>query len=594
MGMMFSWVVIAVWWATAMVATLLLPALAIVAGFAVLLVGGNLWVEKQSGEGAEGRKAVYLGLVGHLFLLFVASQSALAVPPWPLLGVLFVLDLAILVAALYARKAELHLSSIAASQVVWIVWEVTSNGHPTTAPLPWTEIGVLAGMGVAVMGLGALPMAKRRGANPRLFAVGALVALMGAQLVVLTAGAVPASLATVWHVAAQALVLLAIAWLAAETSWLWLMLLPLLPYLPGTTAWAVEHGHGSADWWREILAVAGVPYLLWLAYPVWLGERAAKARSPFIAAVIASALFFPFGYLVMKARFADYMGALPVVQAAFLLGLVVLILRREGPEKRDRGRLAIVAGVALAFVTAAIPLQLDKQWITIGWALEAAALAWLYRRIIHKGLLATSAALAIAVVLRLTVNPAVFSYHARAAIPVWNWYLYAYLVSAVSLLAAASILAAESKEGEEAAEDSFVTFPRLPRVSSGMRAGATLLLFLLLNIEIADYWSSGSEITFNFSSGIAQDVTYTIGWAVFAIALLAVGVVKESRVARLTALFLLVVTIAKAFLHDLWRLGGLYRVGSFVGLAVSLALVAVVLQRFVLPPTPADAKKKPR
>ena len=32
---------------------------------------------------------------------------------------------------------------------------------------------------------------------------------------------------------------------------------------------------------------------------------------------------------------------------------------------------------ALAFVTVAIPLQLEHQWITIGWALEGAALAWL-------------------------------------------------------------------------------------------------------------------------------------------------------------------------------------------------------------------------
>ena len=45
-----------------------------------------------------------------------------------------------------------------------------------------------------------------------------------------------------------------------------------------------------------------------------------------------------------------------------------------------------MAGAVLAFVTVAIPLQLDKQWITIGWALEGAALAWLFRRIPHRGL----------------------------------------------------------------------------------------------------------------------------------------------------------------------------------------------------------------
>ena len=63
------------------------------------------------------------------------------------------------------------------------------------------------------------------------------------------------------------------------------------------------------------------------------------------------------------------------------------LLRIEPAGERDLGRLALVAGAALAFVTVAIPLQLEQQWITIGWALEGAALAWLYRRIPHRGLL---------------------------------------------------------------------------------------------------------------------------------------------------------------------------------------------------------------
>ena len=42
------------------------------------------------------------------------------------------------------------------------------------------------------------------------------------------------------------------------------------------------------------------------------------------------------------------------------------------------------------------------------------------------------------------------------------------------------------------------------------------------------------------------------------------------------------VTVLKGFLLDLGSLTGLYRVASFVGLAVCLALVAVALQRFVL------------
>ena len=76
----------------------------------------------------------------------------------------------------------------------------------------------------------------------------------------------------------------------------------------------------------------------------------------------------------------DWMvGVVPVSRAPVLAALLRSLLSLEPAAQRDLGRLALVAGAALAFVTVAIPLQLKQQWITIGWALEGAALAWLYR-----------------------------------------------------------------------------------------------------------------------------------------------------------------------------------------------------------------------
>jgi uncharacterized membrane protein len=110
-----------------------------------------------------------------------------------------------------------------------------------------------------------------------------------------------------------------------------------------------------------------------------------------------------------------------------------------------------------------------------------------------------------------------------------------------------------------------------------------VLLFLLLNIEIADCFSTGPALAFNLLHGnLAQDLSYTLGWALFAVVMLAAGIVAGNRMTRVAAILLLTVTILKAFLHDLARLAGLYRIASFVGLALSLALVAVVLQKFVL------------
>ncbi len=116
-----------------------------------------------------------------------------------------------------------------------------------------------------------------------------------------------------------------------------------------------------------------------------------------------------------------------------------------------------------------------------------------------------------------------------------------------------------------------------------LRVLTTVLLFLLLNIEIADTFSQGDTITFRLMGGsLQQDLAYTLGWACFAICLLAAGVIFRSRAARIASIALLTVTALKAFLHDLAQLGGLYRVESFVGLAASLALVALALQKFVL------------
>ncbi len=60
-----------------------------------------------------------------------------------------------------------------------------------------------------------------------------------------------------------------------------------------------------------------------------------------------------------------------------------------------------------------------------------------------------------------------------------------------------------------------------------------------------------------------------VGWTILTVAhILAVTVV-------------LLLTIGKVFLHDLWDLGSLYRVGSIVGLGVALLAVSFLTQRYV-------------
>jgi uncharacterized membrane protein len=318
---------------------------------------------------------------------------------------------------------------------------------------------------------------------------------------------------------------------------------------------------------------AGSIYAVYILYALGIGRRAGRSLAPYLAAVLASGPFFFQARQTMQILGeSDIIGILPVAQALIMAGLLWRLLRIEPPAERASGRLALVAGTALAFVTVAVPLQLERQWITIGWALEGAALAWLYLKIPHRGLLAFSSGLLTTVFVRLVLNVTQLPYEPRSPMPILNWYLYTYLLASVSMILAGWLFA-------RAKDD---TLWGLPRASRCFPSGGAILLLLLLNIEIADWYSVGDHITFNFTATLAQDLTYTLGWAVFAVALLAVGIAIINRAARISALGLLVITILKCFLHDLGRLGGLYRVVSFVGLALCLILVALALQRFVL------------
>ena len=565
-GGFLSWIVLGAWWIEASDTVALLPALAVVTGLALLMVAGHAWAGARVGE-AESRGfglGSALGLVAHLFLVAVASDPRLGVPPWPLFAVLLVLTLAFTAAALRLQEGGFQAAGVAAGAIVLLVW----TAH---APTPgWSTLALAALAVFAALGLVAIRLAEAAGDDGPAWPGAAAAALFALHVgAVLVSGATPP--ATIVLAAAHVAALGTLLALATARGWHALGLLAV-----ATSAIAVfvfATAHGRPEEWSARLGLAAAVYVVFLVWPFGTGAAAIGAREPWLGAILASApFFFAARQALVAGGYRSVIGALPLAQALAMALLLRRLLAIEPKHRRDTGRLALVAGAALAFVTVAIPLQLEKQWITIGWALEGAALAWLYRRIPHRGLLWTSTGLLGAAFVRLAFNPDVVRYAPRSAVPVLNWYLYTYLLCATALVVGGWLLLREDDR----------PVAGLPRTSTAAFAGAGTLLFLLLNIEIADFYAEGPTFTIRFGARLDQDLTYTIGWLLFGLGLLAVGIVTRSRGARLAALALVAVTASKGFLYDLARLGGLYRVGSFVGLAVALALVSLALQRFVL------------
>ncbi len=79
----------------------------------------------------------------------------------------------------------------------------------------------------------------------------------------------------------------------------------------------------------------------------------------------------------------------------------------------------------------------------------------------------------------------------------------------------------------------------------------------------------------------AERNAYSLAWALYGLALLAVGIRWRSKLLRYASLLVMVLTVAKVFLYDIGNVGDLYRVFSFLGLGASLFALAWLYQRFV-------------
>jgi uncharacterized membrane protein len=353
--------------------------------------------------------------------------------------------------------------------------------------------------------------------------------------------------------------------------------LDLLPAVALVSVLALEHAWHFEQFDPSRATLPLIWYLAFYAvftiFPFIFHQKFAGKTGPWAAAALAGPLHF---YLIYDLIRSGYPNVVPgLVPAAFaappLLGLFIIIDRTAQTSAARNGQLALFGGATLFFITLIFPIEFDRQWITVGWALEGATLCWLFRRVPHPGLRLAGVALLVIVFVRLALNPAVLSYHGRAGFPIFNWYLYTYGIATACMFASARLL----------------TPPRNWMFGHNVRPllytlGAALAL-LIVNIEIADYFSTpgAAALTFQFSGNFARDMSYSIAWALFALLLLIVGMRKRAAPARYAGLGLLGITVVKLFFHDLSQLDQLYRISAFIVVAVIAILASFLYQRFL-------------
>jgi uncharacterized membrane protein len=269
--------------------------------------------------------------------------------------------------------------------------------------------------------------------------------------------------------------------------------------------------------------------------------------------------------------------------AGIYLGLASLLRRRTDAEPDTLKLVNLLhVAIAIAFITIAIPLKADAQWITIGWLVESAVLLLIAVRTKADFLRYFSAAtLALGVIRLLIIDSAQLQPRL-----VLNARFATYLV-------AVAILAGIVVAGERVASSREMPLIKLAGI------GLNLLALIGLTLEAHDYFtrqrdaiSSASGYTKSYAElNLAWDFSYSAIWLVYGAGMMAFGFWKRDSFVRWQALVLMALTIGKVFTYDTWSLGGGYRILSFIGLGVILLAISFIYQRDWLKLSPSSSDK---
>jgi len=117
-------------------------------------------------------------------------------------------------------------------------------------------------------------------------------------------------------------------------------------------------------------------YLAILAYKLIKKEK--FASDDIISILVNSFIFYAFGYATLEIDIVgeEFIGLFTVATAVVHFIVSAIIYKQE---LGDRNLFYLSSGLVLVFITIAVPVQLDGNWVTMLWIGEAALLFWIGR-----------------------------------------------------------------------------------------------------------------------------------------------------------------------------------------------------------------------
>jgi uncharacterized membrane protein len=275
-------------------------------------------------------------------------------------------------------------------------------------------------------------------------------------------------------------------------------------------------------------------------------------------------VFFVTGYYFLNPNHHDWMGVFAIGLALLYAGAAKLLLDRAKASKTE---LLLMIGVALTFLTLAIPIQLKANWITMAWAIEALLILWVALEMNSLRLRVVAYALFALGLLKLVFVDTPYGLRPTFT-PVLNKYFLSSLF-VVGCLFAGALVNQKLRERKQIPARA---------VTLVMVIVAIVILWWVTSIETHTFFVARAERLRDVEDIRHQrwlgQMALSVLWSIYAAALAAIGFVRRTAAIRWAALSLFALTVLKVMVIDMAVLKQLYRIIAFLVLGLLLLVVA--------------------
>ena len=331
------------------------------------------------------------------------------------------------------------------------------------------------------------------------------------------------------------------------------------------------------EWpWITVAWAVEVLLLLWLSFPLktreirWFGYILSVAFSAWLLGWdTPRALREDFAFFLNW-----FMLNFGVAVLASILAGYILWRRRDALELQEQKGHIVFALAAASWAAIAVPVQFDGAWISVAWAVEAVLLLVISVRLALTEMRWFSYGLLAAMVLRLLALDT-FDADLDTFRPALNWRFLAF-AAGIAALYSARWLAFRRPEIPSNPIEATERMAALPVL---LVLANALTLWLLSAEIITSAYSAFLDLPDDASENVAS-LGLSLLWAVYAVALIVLGIVRRLRWVRLAGLALLAVPVVKLFAFDSLQLEQEYRVIAFLALGLILVAGGLLYQRY--------------